>query len=82
MPSASAALEAETMPDSVAATGGPCLNTDDAARYVALAPATLTTLRCRGGGPRFIKLRSRVVYRVADLDAWLDANVRANTVAA
>ena len=41
--------------------------------------ATLATWRCRGGGPRFVKLGRRVLYRLADLEAWVDQNSRANT---
>jgi hypothetical protein len=33
-------------------------------------PATLATLRNRGGGPPFHKVRRDVVYEAADLDAW------------
>ena len=43
----------------------------EAARYVGLRPKTLANLRCRGGGPLFVKLsRSRVGYLRSDLDAW------------
>jgi predicted DNA-binding transcriptional regulator AlpA len=41
--------------------------------------ATLATWRCRGKGPRFVKLGRRVLYRRADLDDWLEQSVRANT---
>lgn len=40
---------------------------------------TLEGWRLRGGGPAFIKAGSRVVYRRADLDAWLAANRRLST---
>ena len=40
----------------------------------ALAPySTLAHWRCQGRGPAFVKLGSRVAYRGADLNAWLDA---------
>lgn len=52
---------------------------DEAAGIVGLAAATLNTLRCRGGGPPFVKLGRRVVYRVADLRAWRDARLVTNT---
>ena len=51
-----------------------------ASRIVGLAPATLTTLRTRGGGPPFVKLGRRVFYRVQDLRAWRDARLRSSTV--
>ena len=40
----------------------------------ALAPySTLAHWRCQGRGPAFVKLGSRVAYRGADLNAWLEA---------
>lgn len=44
-------------------------DTNGAGRHLGLSPATLTTMRTRGGGPVFVKLGRRVVYRRADLDA-------------
>ena len=55
------------------------LSTPLAADYVGLSPATLETLRVRGGGPTFVKLGRRVVYRREDLDAWLKTARRAST---
>ena len=48
-------------------------DTDSAADYVGLSPATLPTLRNRGGGPVFVKMGSRVGYLQSDLDAYLRA---------
>jgi hypothetical protein len=50
-----------------------------AADYLGLSPATLETLRTRGGGPPFSKLGRRVVYAREDLDAWLVERKRAST---
>ena len=36
--------------------------------------STLETLRCRGGGPAFVKIRGKVFYRGPDLDQWLTDN--------
>lgn len=48
------------------------LSTAQAATYSGLAAATLEGLRCRGGGPRFVKYgRKAVRYLVSDLDAWI-----------
>jgi predicted DNA-binding transcriptional regulator AlpA len=48
------------------------LNTEQAALYTGLAPATLEGLRCKGGGPRFVRYgRKAVRYLTADLDAWM-----------
>jgi len=55
------------------------LPTEHAAAYLGLSPKTLETLRTRGGGPPFLKLGRRVVYRKADLDTWLAARVRRST---
>lgn len=55
------------------------VDTVGAASIVGLSPATLETLRCRGGGPPFAKLGRRVVYRTADLRAWRDARLVRNT---
>lgn len=41
--------------------------------------ATLETLRSRGGGPRFVKRGTRVLYAVRDLRAWLEAGARFST---
>jgi hypothetical protein len=54
--------------------------TPAAARYLGgIAPRTLEAWRVNGGGPRFIKVGRRVVYRRRDLDAWLTARERSST---
>lgn len=55
------------------------LNTVEAAAYLGLQRCTLEAWRCRGGGPRFVKLGRSVRYTLADLNAWIDARTRANT---
>lgn len=47
------------------------LSNDEAAAYLTLSPRTLEKQRVIGGGPRFRKLGRRVVYAVADLEAWV-----------
>jgi len=48
------------------------LNTEQAGIYTGLAPATLEGLRCKGGGPRFVRYgRKAVRYLTADLDRWM-----------
>jgi predicted DNA-binding transcriptional regulator AlpA len=37
------------------------------------------TLRHKGGGPTYIKLGRKVVYRRADVEAWIEANRYART---
>jgi len=48
------------------------LTNDEAAHYLRLSPRTLEKQRVMGGGPRFRKFGRRVMYAVADLDAWAD----------
>lgn len=55
------------------------LTTPEAAKYLRLSPKTLETKRSRGGGPPYIKLGRRVVYRRTDLDKWLESRVRHST---
>lgn len=50
-----------------------------ASAIVGLSAATLRTLRTRGGSPPFAKVGRRVVYRVADLRAWIAARIRTST---
>lgn len=58
----------------------PALDTPQAARYTGLAEKTLEGLRCRGGGPRFVRYsRKAVRYRIADLDEWMNARAVAST---
>ena len=46
------------------------LTNDDAADYLRLSPRTPEKQRVLGGGPQFPKFGPRVMYAVADLDAW------------
>lgn len=49
------------------------VRTDAAARYLTLDPTTLADWRHEPGkGPAYRKIGGRVVYSVADLDAWLE----------
>jgi predicted DNA-binding transcriptional regulator AlpA len=56
-----------------------CLRTPDAARLVGLSIRTLEKHRIYGTGPRYSKLGGRVVYRLEDLQAWVDAGAKAST---
>ncbi len=48
------------------------LTNDEAADYLRLSPRTLEKQRVLGGGPKFRKFGRRVMYAVADLDAWAE----------
>ena len=55
------------------------LTTYEAAESLRLKPETLTAWRTRGGGPKFVRLGRRVLYRRTDLDAFIVARVHSNT---
>lgn len=55
------------------------LRTPEAARFVGLSIRTLEKHRIYGTGPRFSKLGGRVVYRLEDLQEWVDAAAKAST---
>jgi hypothetical protein len=46
---------------------------EEAAAFLRLSPRTLEKQRVQGGGPRFRKFGRRVMYALADLEAWADA---------
>ena len=51
----------------------------DAAKYLGLALQTLAKMRLSGGSPAYFKLGRRVLYKRADLDAWVAARRRRST---
>lgn len=55
------------------------VRTPEAARLLGLSPRTLEKHRCDGTGPTYRKLGGRVVYTVADLEAWIEACARRST---
>ena len=55
------------------------LHTVEAATYCGSSASTFEKLRLTGGGPIYSKIGRRVVYRIEDLDSWLDANRRRST---
>ena len=52
------------------------LDTRRAAAYLGISPSTLNRMRVSGDGPRYSKLGRRVVYDIADLDAWVEERKR------
>lgn len=46
------------------------LTNAEAATFLRLSPRTLEKNRVIGGGPRFHKFGRRVLYAIADLEAW------------
>ncbi len=61
---------------------GTLLTTAEAAKRVRLAKRTLEDFRCKGGGPIFRKLGGRVLYRVEDLDSWVNSRGFSSTTEA
>ena len=55
------------------------LRTAEAARYLSLSPRTLEKHRTYGTGPAYRKIGGRVVYVLADLNAWADVGTRTST---
>jgi hypothetical protein len=51
----------------------PNLTPNEASAYVKAGVRTLARYRALGIGPAYIKLRGKILYRQADLDAWLQA---------
>jgi predicted site-specific integrase-resolvase len=45
----------------------------EAARYLGVASQTLHNWRHSRKGPNYIKLGSKVIYRLVDLDAYLES---------
>jgi len=61
----------------------PKLPTAKAAQYIERSAATLSRWRQTGFGPKYIKLgrhkQSQILYRLSDLDEWLESQVRLST---
>ena len=55
------------------------LRTPEAARFVGLSIRTLEKHRIYGTGPRYSKLGGRVVYRLDELQAWVERGAKAST---
>ncbi|HQS46935.1 MAG: hypothetical protein B7Y12_03880 [Rhizobiales bacterium 24-66-13] len=47
----------------------------EAGRRLSVSPVTLASWRCRGKGPSYVKIGGKVLYRAADLDAFVSAAV-------
>jgi hypothetical protein len=52
------------------------LNTEEAACHLRSSPAALAKMRRRGNGPTYVKVGKQILYRVEDVDAWLEARRR------
>lgn len=54
-------------------------NVEEAAAYLGVSVSYLNRLRSIGGSPVYAKVGRRVLYRQADLDAFLDQHKRRST---
>lgn len=58
------------------------LTSQEVGALLGLSPRTLEGWRRRGHGPRFVRLSGRRLgYRQADVERWIDSQVRASTSA-
>jgi len=55
------------------------LRTPEAGRFLGLSGRTLEKHRSYGTGPLYRKLGGRVVYAIADLQAWAESGMRRST---
>lgn len=55
------------------------LTTEKLAEFLNISIQTLNKWRWEGKGPRFVKLGSRVVYDLADVETYVAAQVRQST---
>lgn len=51
------------------------LDTLEAATYLSIERSTLKRWRVTGKGPAYVRAGSKILYRVADLDDWLEAHL-------
>lgn len=49
------------------------LDTEAAADFTSISAVQLAEWRSRGGGPRYIKMGRKVLYRVSDLREFVDS---------
>jgi predicted DNA-binding transcriptional regulator AlpA len=67
------------MPNSRAGFPPRYLKTPEAARLLGLSGRTLERHRTYGTGPRYSKLGGRVIYRLEDLQAWVELGAKTST---
>ncbi len=58
----------------------PRMTTVQVAKVLGVKPQTVRLWRLRGDGPRYVRVAAnRVMYRVADVEAWEASRVHSNT---
>jgi predicted DNA-binding transcriptional regulator AlpA len=51
------------------------VRTKEAAEYLGLQPRTLDNWRSQGRGPRYARLGCRIVYRITDLEKYIETQI-------
>ena len=64
---------------STPAASSPLLTPQEAAEFLRSKDRTLERWRSTGDGPPFVKVGRKVVYRLTDLNAWLEQQRRTHT---
>jgi excisionase family DNA binding protein len=57
----------------------PLLTQDEAAELLKLSVRTVERLRVSGTGPKFLKIRNSVRYRLEDVQSWIVSRLRGST---
>jgi hypothetical protein len=65
--------------DATTATTPLAWDTAGAAKALNLSSTWLAQMRLKGNGPRYVKVGRKVLYRPADVEAWLDEHIRRST---
>lgn len=71
-------MKKDEMPHNIHVFPDGRINTLNASKYLGLSTKTLAMLRCKGTGPRFVKL-GRVFYFLTDLDEWINKGAALTT---
>jgi excisionase family DNA binding protein len=57
----------------------PLLTQDEAAELLKLSVRTVERLRVTGAGPKFLKIRNSVRYRLEDVQSWIVSRLVGST---
>jgi excisionase family DNA binding protein len=57
----------------------PLLTQDEAAELLKLSVRTVERLRVSGSGPKFLKIRNSVRYRLEDVQSWVASRLVGST---
>lgn len=55
------------------------LTPKEAADRLRLSSGTLANMRCKGGGPKYIQWGRKVLYPLAEIEAFEQKHLRSNT---